>query len=295
MLYKEGFDNITPKIGNYFLEDEEIEKIKDGKYDEIWIVDVALNEKTMRKLVDITKVKVFDHHLTRKVEGIEYVNPIIEGKNEEEYPSASWVVGESIGKKDNLLAFLGVVGDWEERIKGTSFYPKLEDFMKREGFSFGELHEMVYLIDANYKAGDKEEVERAVRMLNSAEDAADFIRGNKLWKKRKDEIEKEIEKAIDEEEKRIGRVRVKEIESPYNIISTVARRIWNGKGYIVVINRHFFENECQVYVRGENATPLIKMALKRGYVAGGKKNVMGAIVPKNECDEFVKKIIEVIK
>ena len=97
MLYKEGFDNITPKIGNYFLEDEEIEKIKDGKYDEIWIVDVALNEKTMRKLVDITKVKVFDHHLTRKVEGVEYVNPIIEGKNEEEYPSASWVVGAIVG------------------------------------------------------------------------------------------------------------------------------------------------------------------------------------------------------
>ena len=37
------------------------------------------------------------------------------------------------------------------------------------------------------------------------------------------------------------------------------------------------------------------MALQRGYVAGGKKNVMGAIVPKEECDEFVEKIIEVIK
>ena len=88
---------------------------------------------------------------------------------------------------------------------------------------------------------------------------------------------------------------MKEIESRYNIISTVARKIWNGDDYVVVINRYFFRDKCQVYVRGEDATPLIKMALQRGYMAGGKKNVMGAIVPKEECDEFIEKIVEVIK
>ncbi|MCD6480666.1 MAG: single-stranded DNA-specific exonuclease [Thermoplasmata archaeon] len=295
MLYEEGNDNISPKIGNYFLDEGEIEWIADSSYDEIWVVDVALHEETMKKLAGMAKVKVFDHHLTKKVDGVEYINPIIEGKGEEDYPSASWVVAEYMGKTNNLLAFLGAVGDWEERIKNTSFYPRLEKFMEESGLNFEQMHEMVYIIDANYKAGDKEEVERAVRMLHNASNPADFIMKNEKWRRRKEDIEREIEKAIDAEEKRIGNVKFKEIDSPYNIISTVARRIWDGKNYVVVVNRRFFRDKCQVYVRGENAIPLIKMAVERGYVAGGKKNVMGAIVPEEECDEFVEKIIEVIK
>jgi len=295
MLYEKGNENIIPKIGNYFLEKEEIKKIANGGYEEIWVVDMALNEETMKKLARIGKVKVFDHHLTKKVEGVEYVNPILQGKNEEEYPSASWVVAEHLGRTTDLLAFLGVVGDWEERIKGTSFYSHLEKFMEKSRLGFEQLHEMVYLIDANYKTGDKEEVERAVKLLYETENPADFIIENKKWRKRKEDIDKEIERAMNGEERRMGKVRLKKMDSPYNIISTVARKIWDGKNYVVVVNHGFFRDKCQIYVRGENAIPLIKMAVEQGYVAGGKKNVMGAIVPKDECEEFVEKIIEVIK
>ena len=62
-----------------------------------------------------------------------------------------------------------------------------------------------------------------------------------------------------------------------------------------MVNKGYFEKECQVYVRGENVAHLIKMAHQLGYIAGGKKNVMGAIVPKQECNEFIEKILEVIK
>lgn len=286
---------MSPKIGNYFLESEEIKKIEKGDYEEIVVVDVALNPDTMKKLSEISKVRVFDHHLTKRIENVEYINPVMDGAEEEKYPSASWVVATYFKKTDSLLSFLGVVGDWEERIKKTSFYPILEDFMKKHNLSFEKMHEMVYIIDANYKVGDREEVEKAVRMLSKAINPADFIMGNDLWKERKKNIEMEIERALEKEEKRIGGVLIKEIDSPYNIISTVARKMWDGKKYVVVINSKYFKDKCQVYVRGENAIPLIKMAQGRGYVAGGKSNVMGAIVPKEECKEFVEKIIEMIK
>lgn len=286
---------MSPKIGNYFLESEEIEKIEEGDYEEIVVADVALNPDTMKKLSEISKVKVFDHHLTKRVENVEYINPVIEGIGEEKYPSASWVVAKHLKKTDNLLAFLGVIGDWEERIKNTSFYPILEDFMKKHNLTFEKMHEMVYMIDANYKIGDREEVEKAVRMLSKTINPADFIMRNDLWKKRKERIESEIERALEKEEKRIGRVLIKEIDCPYNIISTVARKMWNGKEYVVVVNSKYFKDKCQVYVRGENAIPLIKMAQERGYVSGGKSNVMGAIVPKEECEEFVEKIVEMIR
>ena len=242
LLYEEGMDNMSPRIGNYFLEEEEIERIRRRGYDEIWIVDVALHEETMKNLVSFADIRVFDHHLTRRIEGVEYINPILEGESEEEYPSASWVVARYLNT-DGLLAFLGAVGDWEERIKSTSFYPKLRDFMEKNGLKFEELHEMVYRIDANYKAGDREEVERAVRLLHDAREPEKFIMENELWRRRKEEIEKEIKKAIEAEERKVGNIRIKEIESPYNIISTVARKIWNGKEYVLVINRHFFKNE----------------------------------------------------
>ena len=293
LLYNEECANITPKIGNYFLEEEEIEWIT-SNFEEVWIVDLALHENSLKKIVERVKVRVFDHHITKKVEGVSYINPIMEGDEEEKWPSASWIVGEHIEVK-NLLSYLGVVGDWEERIKKTKFYPTLERFMEENNLSFEELHEMVYLIDANYKMGDKKEVEEAVKNLWRAEDKASFIMNNEKWRRRKEKIEEEIKKAIEGEEERIGSIIIKRMNCPYNIISTVARKLWDGNGYVIVINDGYFRENCQVYVRGNTAGKLIGIAVGRGYVAGGKKNVMGAIVPKDECEKFIKKIIEVIK
>jgi len=292
LLYNEESKNMTPIIGNYFLTDDEIERI--SQFDEIYIADLALHEDSLKKLVEVARVKVFDHHLTKKIDGVEYINPIMNGKEEEEYPSASWIVGEFL-EKENILSFLGAVGDWEERIKQTKFYSKLQKFMKKEGISFKEMLEMVSLLDSNYKMGNKKEVEKAVSMLWKADDIANFILNNRKWRENKRKIEEEIIKAIDEEEIIIRGIRIKEIDCPYNIISTVARRLWNGKEYVIVVNKGYFEKECQVYVRGENVAHLIKMAHQLGYIAGGKKNVMGAIVPKQECNEFIEKILEVIK
>ena len=146
LLYDNEMDLMTPTIGNYFLTDEEIEHIKSKGYERIYIVDLALHENSIKKLAKIAKVKIFDNHLTKKLEGIEYVNPIIEGGSEEEFPSASWVVGSYLKQRD-LLAFLGVVGDWEERIKKTKFYGRLKKFMEKNELNFEEMLDMVKLIE----------------------------------------------------------------------------------------------------------------------------------------------------
>ncbi len=295
MLFNKDCKNMTPKIGNYYLEEDEIKRIEEENFDEIYVVDLALNEASLKKIAEISEVKVFDHHISKKIDGVKYVNPILEGKDEEDYPSASWVVGEFLNEKDNLLSFLGAVGDWEERIKNTRFYEKLQDFMKKADITFEEMHEMVHLIDSNYKMGDKNEVEKAVAMLSEAEDVAEFILNNEKWRRNREKIEKEIEKVLNAEGKKIGNILIKEMDCKYNIISTVARRLWNKKDYVIVVNHGYFENECQVYVRGNDVFHLIQKALEHGYVAGGKKNVMGAIVPKEECEEFINEILEEIK
>ncbi len=295
MLYNEDTKNITPEIGNYFLEKDKIETIKKDGFEEIYVVDLALHERSLNALKKISSVKVFDHHLTQKIDGVEYINPMIDGKDEEDYPSASWVVGDVLNKRDSILAFLGAVGDWEERLKNIRFYEKLQNFMERADVTFEEMHAMANLIDSNYKVGDKEEVERAVITLSKAHDVKSVVLNNEKWRRSKERIEKEIENALNVKERKIGTILIKEMDCTYNIISAVARRLWDKKNYVIVINQGYFQNDCQVYVRGKECLPLIQMAKKREYVAGGKKNVMGAIVPKNECNEFVNEIINILR
>ena len=295
MLYDSNTENMTPTIGNYFLEGHEIEKIERGGFEEIYVVDMALNGESMRALADVAPVKVFDHHITKKVEGIDYTNPVIEGESEEDFPSASWVVGSSVGMENSILSFLGTVGDWEERLKKIRFYKKLQDFMEKNSITFEEMHLMVKLIDSNYKIGDKEEVERAVASLSEADDVGKYILNNEKWRNNNDTIEREIKNALSAEEKKVDGITIKEIKSRYNIISAVARKVWDKKSYVIVSNCEYFPEDCQVYVRGENCLDLIEMAVGKGYVAGGKKNVMGAIVPKSEKDEFMNEIMDILR
>ena len=100
---------------------------------------------------------------------------------------------------------------------------------------------------------------------------------------------------MEAEEEIVNGILIKRIKSKCNIISTVARELWKKNDYVIVINDKFFEKDSQVYVRGKDVYHLIDLAKSKGYVAGGKKNVVGAIVPKKECEEFVEIILEKIK
>ena len=289
LLSKESMDNMIPEIGNYFLTEEEIKK--SSKYKEIYIVDFALNEDSLKRLIEFANVTIIDHHLTKKIDGATYINPILDGKSEEDYPSASWIVNEYIGKEENLLAFLGAVGDWEEKLMKIRFYKKLEKFMNAKNLKFKELHEMTYLIDSNYKIGDKKGVEKAAIELAKNGDAASYTLNNKKWHENMKIIEREIENAINADEIKKGNALIKEINSKYNIISTVARKLSSKEKYVIIVNKSYFPDKAQLYVRGNNVSFLIEKARKKGYIAGGKKDVMGAIVPLRSIDEFIEKIV----
>lgn len=294
LLNKEdNLDNITPEIGNYFLTEEEIKK--SSKYKEIYIVDFALNEDSLKKLIEFANVTIIDHHLTKKIDEAIYINPILDGKSEEDYPSASWIVNEYIGREANLLAFLGAVGDWEEKLKKIRFYKKLKKFMDANNLKFEELHEMAYLIDSNYKIGDKKGVEKAAIELAKNGDVASYILNNKKWHENMKIIEREIENAINADEIKKGDILIKEINSKYNIISTVARKLSSKEKYVITVNRSYFPNKAQLYVRGNNVSFLIEKAKAMGYIAGGKKDVMGAIIPLHNIDEFIEKIVHELK
>ena len=283
--------NKTPMLGNYFLTDEELTAY--SSYDFVIIADMALPEENILRLAKHSKVLIFDHHLQPPIPGVFHQNPIGQGKDPLLYPSASWIVNDFLGNPVNLFALLGIVGDHEKRIQtNKTFYALITDFCTQQHLTFDELLTMVYLLDSSYKIGDRKAVEETPHLLLEYTDAQRILQ-NIRWKNNLSLLEKEIAKYIDAPFEEKEHVLLKRIHTKFNIISTVTRKIaWNSGKDTVVVNTGFFKDRDQIYVRsGKDLQPLIQQGKMLGYRCGGKKEVLGAVVPKEKTESFVQEIL----
>jgi len=187
---------------------------------------------------------------------------------------------------------LGIVGDHEKRIQiNKTFYGLITDFCSKEQLTFDELLMMVHLLDSSYKIGDQKAVEEIPRLLLGYSDAHRILQ-NIRWQNNLRLLDKEIERFIGEPFEEKENILLKRIHTKYNIISTVTRKIaWNSDKDTLVVNTGFFNDRDQVYVRsGKDLQPLIKQGKMLGYRCGGKKEVLGAVVPKDKTESFVQEI-----
>lgn len=288
-------DNRTPGLGNYFLTDKELKDY--SKYDFIIIADMSLPEDNILRLAEKSKVLIFDHHLGPEIKEVFHYNPIVKGKNPDEYPSASWIINKFLDNDVNLFALLGIVGDYEQRIKNNKkIYKIITDFCQKNKLNFDDMLKIVYLLDSNYKLGDKKTVENAPRLLLSYSSADEILR-NEKWNKNLTILNEEIAKQLEGPQEEIQGKIFKKIETKYNIISTVTRKIaWDSGKDTIVINTGFFDDKDQIYVRSsKNLEPLIKQGKSLGYKCGGKKEVLGVVIPKDKTDSFVREILDFLK
>lgn len=284
--------NRTPVLGQYFLTEEEMTRYR--SYDFIIVVDMALPEEHIRRLANTAKVMIFDHHLQQLIPGVFHHNPIAAGKNPALYPSASWIVSKFLGSPVNVFALLGIVGDHERRIQANKkFNATITEFCSKNRFTFDELLMMVSLLDSSYKVGDRNAVEEAPQLLLHSSDAR-MILENEQWKQNLVLLEAEIGTYVQGDSEEKGHVLLKRIHTKYNIISTVTRRIaWESSKDTVVVNTGFFKDHDQVYVRsGKDLQPLIQQGRMQGYRCGGKKEVLGAVLPKEKTESFVEEILQ---
>ena len=258
---------------------------------------MSFPEDNVLRLAKNSKVFIFDHHLGKEIKQVFHNNPIIKGENPDKYPSASWIVNSFLQNPANLYALLGIVGDHEQKIKNNKkFNVKIEKFCKENKITFDEMLKMTYLLDTNYKMGDKKAVEEApIKLLRF--DSPDDILYNKKWNENFDKLNKEIQKIIDQPSEKIDDVIIKKIDTSYNIISTVTRKIaWDSGKNALVINTGFFDDKDQIYMRSnKNTEPMIKKGKDLGFKCGGKKEVLGAVVPKDKTDFFVKELLNFLK
>lgn len=284
--------NKTPVIGNYFLTKKELKDY--SKYDFVIVADMSLPEDNILKLAKNAKVLIFDHHLGREIKEVFHHNPVIKGKNPNEYPSASWIINRYLDNPVNLFALLGIVGDHEQKIKNNQLlYTTITNFCNKNNLTFNDMLNMVYLLDSNYKIGDKKAVEKAPHLLLTYTSANEILENNQ-WNKNLTKLNEEITKQLNQASDEINGTILKKINTPYNIISTITRKVaWESGKNTLVINTGFFGDMDQVYVRSnKNAEPMIKRGKDLGFKCGGKKEVLGAIVPKDKTDSFVEEIME---
>jgi single-stranded DNA-specific DHH superfamily exonuclease len=287
--------NRSPELGNYYLTERELDNY--SKYDFVIVVDMNLPESNILKLAEKAKVMIFDHHLGNEIKEVFHHNPVIKGENPNDYPSASWIVNDFLGYDVNLFSLLGIAGDHEQKIKNNPrFYDIITNFCQKNKITFEDLLKMVYLLDSNYKSGDKQAVEKAPLLLPNLQ-TIEYILNNKTWNKNLEKLDNEIKKIIEGPSEDINGIILKKIDTTYNIISTITRKVaWESGKNTIVINTGFFDDKDQIYMRStKTAEPMIKRGKSLGFKCGGKKEVLGAIVPKDKSDSFIQEMLEYLK
>lgn len=284
-------DNHIPQLGNYFLTESELKKY--SQYDFIIIADMAIPKDQILTLAEHAKIIVFDHHLQEEIKQITHLNPISKGEKPEKYPSASWIVNTYLQKPLNLHAILGIIGDHENEIKNnTTFNEIIETFCQQHNLTFNDLLQIVYLIDSNYKIGDKQAVEDAPTYLLKHSTPNDILT-NTQWNKNLKQLTTEVDTQLCQPRQEKNNIITTTIHTTYNIISTITRKIsWDSGKDTIVINTGFFPDYDQIYVRSKkNVQPLINKGKTLGFKTGGKQEVLGAIVPKEKTESFIQEII----
>jgi single-stranded DNA-specific DHH superfamily exonuclease len=296
--------NMSPTIGRWLLNPEEISRLRAFGPDLLVLVDLAVRDDDLEAILDGVDAPVLmvDHHRAEVPDDprVEYYNPVAKGAPEEENPSCTWVLRRLLGRPDDLLAVLGVFGDRGRGVIDEPVWPHLEAFLETSGLEELDMHLMVDLVDSSAKRTDREAVEQAVRILVDGWRDPRGLLETPEWAAGNHEVERALTEQMDDGAERVvGSTLVKDIDTPYLVISTAARRLIRHRDFpvVVVINRGYADREVQVYVRrlgGLDLSPLIGRLRQRGLSAGGKSEVLGAIVPTDEVDEVVEGVLSFI-
>ena len=283
---------MTPGIGHYYLTETELNHC--FSYDYLIIVDMSLPEQQIKKLAEnIPVILIFDHHLGRHLENVFHHNPIILGEDPDKYPSTSWIINTFLNNPVNFLSLLGVIGDHEHTIvNNKTFYDTITTFCQDNHCTFQDMQRAVDLLDSNYKINNKEAVEEAPRFLRQCH-SLDEILDHTFWKNNLQFLENEIDRQLCMPFEEKEGIIVATLDTPLNIISAVARRLaWHHDKPVVVVNTGFFKDQDQVYVRtSTNLETLIQRGRSLGFRCGGKKEVFGAVLPKQSTSMLIEEIM----
>jgi single-stranded DNA-specific DHH superfamily exonuclease len=282
----------TGDIGKYYLTSEKLEAFKSMQPDHIILCDYALVRGDILSLKALAQdLIIFDHHKQEEVRQAVHMNPFLGGDIEGlMYPSTGWVINSHLSRPQEILSVLGAVGDQEDLVRGDNTVNRV---LGENGLDFGRAQEIVTNIDSCYITGDKAHIRRLVRLLSDISFDVKMLLDDKSLLDNRQKIGSALrdivegDKDIDEDKKTV----YVSYGSSYHIISNVARELARRfPGYLAIVLNDPGKGEANIYFRTRrdmDLRPVIDLAHKKGYNAGGKKEVAGVMLPGRDAAGFI--------
>ena len=298
--------NSSPTIGRWALDEGEVASIRAWSPDLLAIVDLAIRDDDLDAIIDGlpgVPALMVDHHRAEVPEHprLEYRNPVAEGLPETDYPSCSWVLRELMGRDTDLLTVLGVFGDRGRGMETEPLWAQMQAFLDRSEMDWADMHLLVDLVDSSAKRVDLPGVNAAVGHLLEGWREPKGLLELPQWQEGNEEVERALVRELERGPETVtDGILVKTIDTPYLVISTAARRLLRTReeSEVVVVNLGYSLEEVQVYVRRRgdlDLAPLIPVMRQRGYSAGGKGEVLGVILPRDDLDRMLSSVFDHIK
>jgi single-stranded DNA-specific DHH superfamily exonuclease len=298
-------ENRSPTIGRWALDEGEVASLRGWDPDLLVIVDLAIRDDDLDAILDGlpgVPALMVDHHRAEVPEHprLTYRNPVAEGLPETDYPSCSWVLREMLDRDMDLLTVLGVFGDRGRGMVEEPIWETMRPFLEVSELDWDGMHRLVDLVDSSAKRVDLPSVNAAVgHLLEGWREPRDLLELSE-WVEGSQEVESALERELERGPETVtDGILVKTIDTPYLVISTAARRLLRTRDQPVVIvtNLGYSDDEVQAYVRrkGElDLAPLIPVMRARGYSAGGKGEVLGVILPADELEWLVRRVMQFV-
>jgi len=227
--------------------------------------------------------------------GIFFIN--YSSLRDEDWPSCTLVLNDFFGREPDLLSALGLVGDKGRNISMyTDIWPEFSKHLEGKGISFEDVLMIVDLLDSCYKSGRRDELMKWPWLLldKSDKELAETVISNEFLKYFSQDIEKKINEYYLLGLKKMDGYYICEIDTEYHIISALTRRFSNANPdrEVMVTNKGMFNGKTQLYIRSKrkDMRSLIGMMHDQGQSAGGKVDVLGAVVEDSRLVAVMKLI-----
>ncbi len=276
-----SFQYFTPEIGNYFLGKRDRTEIEEKGADSLVLLDMSLPEEDLLYLNSLGPLTVVDHHHGRRVDGVRIINPTLEGR---EAPSNTRVLTEMFSLPHNDMEYLGLYGDNGFKLKEG--HPLLEEMRAFYREKFGDFLRAVKVVDLQYKTGDRERVYGVVRYL--LENPLLSV----VEKKEFSQVESLVEEEIEGELKKVRvfpDLNFLFTPTRFRIVSDLTRNLFarfpESINMVVGYQGEFYNFYLRTSL--EDLSPLVRRAKSLGFYAGGKKDVIGAVVERERVGDYI--------
>ena len=284
------------------LDERFLKKVEEIQPDTIFILDVAM---VSQKFLDkVSNVYWIDHHSPQNKKNVKYFNPMIESKGKDNRPISYWA--HKITNISPWLALVGCTGDWflakdiRKELDDEELFPKSIKTPEDALFTT-EIGKLARVFSFILKGTPKEAMKNT-KILTRIKEPYEILeksssQGKYIWKsfQKFNKIYENIISSIKADEDNL--IVHTYCENKTSLTSDLSNEILYKypEKFIIICRENNGQMKCSLRSSKYSVLPALKKALEgiNGY-GGGHEHACGCNVPKEDFNEFVNRIRNLI-